>query len=356
MAHWKVIADRVEILPHPNADSLALAKVGPFQLVVATANGYQSGDIVVFAPERSVLPAEITGQYVNSQTGISYLSGPEADRVKRVRLRGEFSEGVTLDPTWVMQRLGITSLAALPLREDLSADLGITRYEPPIPANMAGAIAPLDIMTPWHEHDVEQFRLYAAELLDGEEVIATEKIHGSQGVFLRSDDDRLFATSKGFARQRQAILENDGNFYWRAARATRLFERIADTPGLHGKAVQVFGEVFPCQGAAFMYGATAPTLRIYRVFVDGTELSVDAVRDEVPLLHELWVPVLYRGPYDLSALVALAAGKEQVSGTQANLREGIVVAPAVPRRTREGFALFLKIINPKYKDSDEFVS
>jgi RNA ligase (TIGR02306 family) len=356
MAHWKVIADRVEILPHPNADSLALAKVGPFQLVVATANGYRSGDIVVFAPERSVLPDEIKGQYVNSETGLSYLSGLEANRVKRVRLRGEFSEGVTLDPAWVMQRLGVSSMAALPLDEDLSAALGITRYEPPIPASMAGEITPLDIMTPWHEHDVEQFRLYAAEFHDGEEVIATEKIHGSQGVFLRTDDGRIFATSKGFARNRQAIVENAGNLYWRAARATRLFERIEDTPGLRGTAVQVFAEVFPCQGAAFMYGATAPALRTYRVFVDGTELNVDAVREDLPLLHELWVPVLYRGPYDLPALVALAAGKEQVSGTQANMREGLVVAPAVPRRSREGFALFLKIINPKYKDSDEFVS
>jgi len=356
MATWKVIAERIELMPHPNADSLALAKVGPFQLVVATSNGYQSGDIVVFAPERSVLPDAITGEYVNSDTGISYLTGPDQNRVKRVRLRGEYSEGVTINPAWVVATLGVPDMNALALNEDLSAALGITRYEPPIPANMAGEIEPINVMTAWHEHDVEQFRLYATEFHDGEEVIVTEKIHGSQGVFLRADDGRAYATSKGFAHNLQGIVDNAGNLYWRAARATRLFERIAETAALPERAIQVFTEVFPCQGAGFMYGATAPTLRVYRVFVDGVELSVDQVRDTLPLVHDLWVPVLYRGPFDLATLVALAAGKEQVSGRQAHIREGIVIAPATPRRSREGFGLFLKVINPKYKDSEEFIS
>ena len=61
MANWKVIADRIEILAHPNADGLHLAKVGPFQLVVGKASGYKTGDTVVFAPERSVLPDAIKG-------------------------------------------------------------------------------------------------------------------------------------------------------------------------------------------------------------------------------------------------------------------------------------------------------
>jgi RNA ligase (TIGR02306 family) len=355
MANWKVLADQITILPHPNADSLALGKVGPFQLVVARTNGYQDGDIVVFAPERSVLPDDLKGEYVNRETGISYLSGEEHNRVKRIRLRGEYSEGVTIDRTYVERKLGIP-LTAVPLREDLSAALGITRYEPPIPASMAGEIVAIDVAAPWLEHDVEQFRLYASEFQAGEEVIVTEKIHGSQGVFFRTSDGRAYATSKSFAHKRQAILASDRNIYWRAAAATTLLDRVAGTPALQHHNVQIFTEVFPCQGANFMYGMKEPTLRVYRLLVDGVAWSLDRVRAEAPAIHALWVPVLYRGPYDVQTLVALAAGKEQVSGQEANIREGIVVAPATPRAAREGFALFLKIINPKYKDSDEFVS
>ena len=270
MATWKVIADRITILPHPNADGLDLAKVGPFQLVVAKSNGYKDGDIVVFAPERSELPDDVKGSYVNSETGISYLSGPEQNRVKRVRLRGEYSEGVTIDRAYVEAKLG-TQMAGLPLNEDLSEALGITKYEPPIPASMAGEIVPIDVTAQWREHDVEQFRLYATEFRPGEEVVATEKVHGSQGVFLRNGDGRLFATSKGFAHRQQGIAESTGNIYWRAARATGLFDRIEATPAFQGRSVQVFTEVYPCQGAGFMYGATEPTLRAYRVVVEGDE-------------------------------------------------------------------------------------
>jgi len=355
MATWKVIADRIAILPHPNATGLAIGKVGPFQLVVALSNGYRDGDIVVFAPERSELPDDLKGHYVNSETGISYLSGPEQNRVKRVRLRGEYSEGVTIDPAYVERRLGLP-LAQLPLDEDLSEALGIAKYEPPIPASVAGEIVQVDTMAHWHEHDVEQFRLYSAEFVPGEPVFAHEKVHGSQLVLLRTGDRQVFVTSKGFARKRQAILENDGNLYWHAVRQTSLVDRIASTESLAGKTVQVFAEAFPCQGPAFAYGQAKPTLRVYRLFVDGAEWPVERVAAEAPRLHELWVPLLYRGSYDLDVLVALASGKEQVSGTGANIREGLVVAPTIPRPSGEGFPLFLKIINPKYKDSDEFIS
>jgi len=355
MAIWKVIADRITILPHPNATSLALGKVGPFQVVVALSNGYQDGDVVVFAPERSELPDDLKGSYVNSETGISYLSGPDQNRVKRVRLRGEFSEGVTIEPAYVERKLGIP-LSTVPLAEDLSAALGITKYEAPIPANMAGEIVPIDAMVSWQEHDVEQFRLYSAEFKPGEDVLVHEKMHGSQLVLLRTADGTVFVTSKGFSRKRQAILENDSNLYWRAVRETALVDRIAASADLATVVVQVFAEAFPCQGPTYAYGQTKPTLRVYRLFVDGVEWSVDQVAMATPLLYELWAPLLYRGPYDLPTLVALASGKEQVSGKEANIREGIVVAPAMPRSGNEGFPLFLKIINPAYKDSDEFIS
>ena len=272
-----------------------------------------------------------------------------------MRLRGEYSEGVTIDPIYVERVLGVP-LAQLPLNEDLSAALGITRYEPPIPASMGGVIVGIDADATWYEHDVEQFRLYAGDFMEGEAVIATEKIHGSQGVYYRSASGETYVTSKGFARNRQAILESPGNIYWRAARQTDLFGRIANTADVAGRPVQIFAEVYPCQGANFAYGASTPSLRVYRVFVDGVELSVDQVSERIPALRDVWVPILYRGPYALDTIVGLAAGREQVSGMEANIREGVVVAPAIPRASSEGFPLFLKVINPKYKDSDEFVS
>lgn len=116
--------------------------------------------------------------------------------------------------------------------------------------------------------------------------------------------------------------------------------------------VQAFAEVYPAQGAAWCYGADGnrPWLRLFRLVVEGAERPCHQV---VPALRELWTPVLFEGPFDEAALRPLARGKEQVSGRELHIREGIVVTPRQPRPSREGWNLALKIINDKFKSSDE---
>ena len=171
MATWSVIADRITLHPHPNADKMALAKVGNFQLVVGKDNGYKDGEIVILAPKHAELPDEIKGNYCNIDTGISYLGGPEQNRVKEVRLRGELSMGVTLDRNWVLQKGGWSSLEDIPLNEDLSEILGITKYEVPLPAHMAGTVKNFDVAGPWSSHDVESFQINKKEFDINEEMI-----------------------------------------------------------------------------------------------------------------------------------------------------------------------------------------
>ena len=352
MADWKVSAERVKVLPHPGADKLLLLKVGGYQLVASVDTGYEDGDLVVFAPERSIIPEEIRGNYTNSETGFSYLGGPHQDRVKRIRLRGEYSDGVTVDPAWVEDRLGM-NLGDLGIGKDLSALLGFARYEPPIPMGMEGVVAPLPPHTTWTTHDVEQFRIYADQFVAGEDVVITEKIHGSLITAHRKPDTSVLVASKGHAKYHRSLVESESNLYWRAARQEDLFYRIARTPALAGAEVQVFGEVIPCQ-KGFTYGITiAATLRLFKVVVDGAEWPLSRVRHEAPMLAHLWVPVLYEGPYDPEAAVAMAEGKETVSGKALHIREGVVLAPATPRRSSEGFPLKLKLINSKYKEDPE---
>lgn len=181
MAIWEVNASKIELLPHPNADRMQIGRVGKFQLVVGKGQ-YESGDIIVFAPERAILPESLKGEYVNSETGISYLSGSEQNRVKQVRLRGELSEGVTIPISWVLEQVPEwNSVSDIPLDVDLSEKLGISKYQPAIPYNMAGVINSFDSVnfgSRSAHHDVEQFRLFADEFLENEEVICSEKIHG----------------------------------------------------------------------------------------------------------------------------------------------------------------------------------
>lgn len=350
MAIWKVSAERAEIFPHPNSDRMDLCKVGMFQLVVAKSNGYQTGDVIVFAPARAVLPPDLRPHYTNSETGVSYLVGAEHDRVSGIRLRGELSEGITISLDYVLPKLGLESAQQLELGADLAPALGITKYDPPLPAGFSGEVRRLELDVPFQQHDVEQFGIFGAEFQPGEEVLATEKIHGSQANMLFLADGSIHVSSKGMASKGFEICEDQSNIYWRALRNCRLPELVAD--GYPRRTVQAFAEVYPAQGAAWSYGADGnrPWLRLFRLVVEGEEIPCHQV---APGLRELWAPVLFEGPFEEAALRQLARGKEQVSGREMHIREGIVVTPRQPRPSREGWNLALKIISDKFKGSDE---
>ena len=715
MATWRVGPEFIHLRPHPGADNLQLATVGEYQIVVGKNNDYKDGDIVYFAPDRSVLPDDLKGEYVNTATGGSYLTGQNQDRVKRVRLRGEYSEGVTIPSAWVIARLGEE---AAPLWEDdWSERLGITKYEPPIPASLQGVVGVFrGVINGFgggghlRQHDVETFRMYERELVEGEAVLATEKIHGcvikatrvrmadgnstktinkvvpgdyvlgmdGDGLLVSSkvlgvqkgsktedwlrvtidpqkcgsgssyftvtctpnhpfwvpaenryvpagelqagmsalrlnygtglsllqeqvllgkmlgdgslhvnedavsarltfghvekhreyvewtkralgslasskiskvtsgygssmlqsrtsmsahihallhdfaqdharhipesaiesvgpialafwymddgslahaagqEDRALFAicrydaesaavavrifakfgigatlyqaegynrirlnkrdaeklflliapympacmkyklperyrnspswlpddssyapasgvysilsveketpadthrwdiqtetgnffangvlvhnsqisifrdadggrwvTSKGHAKRQSVILDAPENTYWQAARNTSIFDILDSTESLRGRNVQLWGEVFPVQ-KGFTYGATDATIRVFRVAVDGLDWGAEVVWKCIPPLVQLWAPVLYQGPYTQDAMVALAKGKEGVSGKELHIKEGVVLVPRIPRRiVRTGAYLALKIISPAYKGDDE---
>lgn len=378
MAEFKVIADKIRLFPHPGADKLLLGKVGPFQVVVGKDNDYKEGDIVIFAPERSILPDEIKGDYCNTETGVSYLGGPDSNRVKRVRLRGEYSDGVTLNRDWVVKKLGLPVLEDIALNYDYSEALGIKKYEPPIPFNMSGQLERIEGISFAVNHDVEQFRLYADEFIDGEPVIANEKINGSQVNIQRTSIGRWYVTSKGIGKGGLAIQEAEGNLYWQALNNSGLRELLDKSLGTDEKnqEYQFFGEVFPCQ-KGYNYGQDKATLRLFRLRIDGREIPFNEIKTTSKILNdknssfhestntfgnfwikviELWVPVIYVGPFNVEKLVEASKGLEQVSGKQLHIREGVVVSPQDTRRSKEGFPLLLKIINPKYKDTDESFS
>jgi RNA ligase (TIGR02306 family) len=332
MAERQVIKDRARLFPHPNAERLELCKVASFQLVVRRGE-YADGDPIVIAPERAVLPPELAGRYVNAETGQSYLHGPEKNRVGAVRLRGERSQGVVLS---------LPKVDALPFGEDLAARLGITFWEPPVPVSMAGEVTPLPQAAHYRHHDVEQFGIYAGEFQPGEPVIATEKLHGTQGVYFRAQDGGWWVTSKGLSRRGVGLRPSDTNVYWQAARHTGLFA-AADVAFPAGE-LQVFGEVVPVQ-KGFSYGQRQVVVLVFKVVHEGRQVA----RADWPVwFTEHAVPVLYSGPFDEAALRTLRGGLETVSGRGLHIREGLVVTPLVPRRTADGLDLSLKLISDAY--------
>ena len=236
MSHWQVIRGGISLFPHPSADSLELGKVGQFQ-VVCRKGEYIDGQTVVFIPEKSVLPDTIADPFRN------YLRGPDKNRVGSVRLRGELSMGICLSLAEAERICGGT----IP-ESDIADALGITKYEAPIPACLAGDLDRLEGL--WGQHDVEQYGIYAGEFNDDEYVDVSEKLHGSQMICCMNADRQMFISSKGVISRGQCLKECVHNTYWRAARNCDVESLLNMLMNSHEgcKYAQVFGEVLPVQG------------------------------------------------------------------------------------------------------------
>lgn len=329
MANWMVFRSEVEVFPHPNADKLEVVKVGPRQMV-AQKGQFKTGDVALLAPEKSILPPELAA-------GFTYLR--PGHRVGAIALRGVRSEGVFLPDR-----------PDLPMGEDISAALGITQWEPPIPAGMGGEVERLGEEI--HRHDVDQPAIYLGEFLPGETVSVTEKVHGAQANILLVRDGeqiRVFITSKGLGKTGLALKQSPANIFWQAYKDEQVMDAVADlTPLYPGwQKIQLCGEVIPCQ--SLKYGQSKPRILFYKLVVDGEIVPPD-IR---PLaLQRDWVPILYEGPYFDGLFDKFRNGPEQVSGKELHTREGVVIQPVMPRRNKDGGQLIIKAISDKYAKTE----
>ncbi|WP_275465145.1 RNA ligase (ATP) [Streptomyces noursei] len=348
MSTLRVTVEELTVHEHPNADALELAQVGLYQAVVAKG-AYRNGEFAVHIPEQAVLPEALMAEL--GLTG--KLAGAAANRVKAIRLRGELSQGIVCRPRALT---GVDLADAHEAGVDFAADLGIVKWVPPVPISMSGEVEPASDLLPWI--DVENLKRYPAAFAEGEPVAVTEKVHGTACCLTyHAGDDRVQVTSTGLGAQRLALVEDPGNLYWRAVRGHHLPRVAAELAGeLGASRVGIYGEVYGDGVQDLGYGTDS------RRDVPGyavLDLAVE-VGGEVRWLdpQELGrvlagrlpvVPTLFSGPYRAQRVMALAEGRETLSGRAAHLREGVVVRPLTDRYSPElGGRAIAKVVGGAY--------
>lgn len=170
MSTLKVEVVRIETLEnHPNADRLELAHVKGWQCVVQKGV-HKVGDRVLYVPIDSILPKEVEDKIFGPDAKVK----PNKGRIRTIKLRGAISQGMVVP-------LQLFNMDFRPIGTDVTAELGITKYEPPEP-NFVGkkTYAPPRKKNPFfHKYtSIENFKNYPNLFQEGEEVVITEKIHG----------------------------------------------------------------------------------------------------------------------------------------------------------------------------------
>lgn len=351
MADFSVKVTSIKIEKHPNADNIEMAIVGGFRAVVQKGK-FKDGDLVAYIPEQAIVPNDILAELELE----GKLSGPGKNRVKAIKLRGELSQGLIYPakPNWTEGM-------------DVAGELGIIKWEPEIPAHLSGQVDSLakfqhllDKNVAEHipdlsfKYDIENIKNWMNIFDIGEEVVMTEKIHGTLvciGVVVPSMQE--FVSSKGLL-SRGLILkdssENTSNIYVQTKRLAGLTERIIPESFSEPSVIYFFGEIFGKGIQDLCYGMEQPTFSLFDIairnkhgtqFMNEEEFQDTCFRIDLPM-----VPAIYRGPFSHEILLEHTSGRSAIYPAQ--IREGVVVKPVVERRDDKLGRVILKSVSPEY--------
>lgn len=330
MSDWAIKVHKLEsIIDCPNSDTLSIAKIGGWELVVKRGQ-YSVGDLVVYFPSDSLVPQE----HLKNWGLEGKLSGSGKNRVKAVRLRGQISIGLLCKaPEGFIEG------------QDAQEYYGITKWEPSIPPELSGIAKRMP--RGYIKYDIDNINNSPRMFDPTESVIVYEKCHGANSSCCLIDGE-VFVTSRSVC-----LEESDTNTYWAAARNHDLINKIKSIQSL-GKDIWIYGEVLPTQD--LKYGYTKPGILFFDIRVDGRFLDNLTAKNIFKDLDLPMPPMLYDGPYDLEFIKLACQGQEGVSGKELHVREGGVIRPQIERQHRNGRAI-AKYINPEYmvrKDGTEF--
>jgi RNA ligase (TIGR02306 family) len=362
MATFEAKVYKLKIEEHPNADALELAVVGDYRSIVRKGQ-FKTGDLGVYIPEAAVLP-----EWLIEELGlVGKLAGKDKNRVKAVRLRGVLSQGLVypvdnIDANICSQTIRLQDGRdhAVIEGENVTDVLGITKWEPPIPVHMAGEVFNAHGMT--LKYDIENYKRFPDVLLEGEDVIMTEKLHGTwMCAGYHPDVEHPIVTSKGLSGQGLAfkfIEQNENNLYVKslAGTANAAGDDVvtrARRSGLFGELepFYVLGEVFgPVQD--LKYGADTPQFRVFDIYVGapgcGRYVNAEDLQSYCAALGVQMVPIIYAGPFSKQKMEEITTGKETISGQQLHMREGVVIKPMVERYDNELGRVTLKSVSEQY--------
>jgi len=312
MSKHEVPVIEIKLEPHINSDFLSLVHIDGYTVVVKT-NEWKDGDLAIHIPPDYVVKNDEQFAFLNGNT-----------RIKSRKFRGIYSEGLL-----------IKALPDMKLGECVMERLGITRWEPPVEINMGGE----DETGPpgnWPHYDIESYKKYNTLIVSGEEVIISEKLNGCNALYVWLND-RLWVRSRNNWKKK-----NDKILYWQTLLYNGWIESFCQRHEGYG----LFGEIYG-QVGEFNYGSInrSPQFAIFDVYHKNQWLEYDDARKIAP--ECVFVPELYRGPWNEEKLIKLAEQNSSIDGAN-HMREGVVVQPILNRFSPDIGRVKLKIVSCRY--------
>jgi hypothetical protein len=327
------------ITPIEGADKIELVTIDGWKVVVAKDVGHKVGDLVVYCEIDSFLPIREEFEFLR-KSSYKKMGDVEGFRLRSVKLKGQISQGLVLpisifggygyrisenllnenpalEPNKIV--ISVSDMIELSLGQDVTEVLGIIKYEPPIPAELAGKVKgqfPSYIFKT-DEERIQNLSLEYKELKK-HKFYVTEKLDGSSSTFYFKDGEF------GVCSRNLELLETEGNTFWRVARELDLenkLKRVTYNVSIQG---ELIGEGI--QGNP--YKIKGQTIRFFNGFNIDTQEYLDFKGFEhlIDMLELETVPILdenFTLPETIDELLKYADDKSKLN-SDFN-REGVVI-------------------------------
>jgi len=329
-----------KITKHPNADSLEICHVGGWK-VVTKIGEYTEGDLAVYFEVDSFLPLEEDFEFLR-KSSYKKMGDIEGFRLKTIKLRQELSQGLLL-PLSILEKedemkIGISKQPwgdqlqlgpyddAIVIEEgaDVTAYMCVLKYEPPIPASLAGKVKGYfpGFIRKTDEERIQNMTKEFDSMRD-KHYYVTEKLDGSSATYYFNNG--VF----GVCSRNLELLETEENTFWKVARELFIEEKLGTLEGNYAIQGELIGEGI--QGNP--YKIKGQTVKIFNMFnIDTREyLGLD---DMIRILEKInvddkpleIVPVIYydyKLPSTIEEVLIQAEGKSRLN--EQTEREGLVI-------------------------------
>ena len=248
------------VRPIPDADSIECAVIGGWSVVIKKGE-YREGDVAVYCEIDSWVPHELAPFLSKGQEPREF-DGIRGERLRTVKLRGQVSQGLLLPftaSTAIQLGAGPGARFTDYIGMDISELLGIVKYEPPIPAQLAGEVkGPF----PGYISRTDQERIqnlteeFAQWQFEESRWEVTEKLDGcSMTAYVRDGEF-------GVCSRNLELRRNDTNSLWRAAIAQNLEAIILST----GRNLALQGELIGEGIQSNLYKLKGQKFYLYDIF------------------------------------------------------------------------------------------
>jgi RNA ligase (TIGR02306 family) len=307
----------LDVVPIEGADRICSYKIQGWN-VVDSVGKYAVGDLVIYCEIDSFIPTEIA-PFLSKGNEPREYEGIKGERLRTVRLRGTLSQGLILPLSAIPETWDdVCSVDDLYSGEDVSELLGIIKYEPPVPACLAGEVKgwfPSFLRKTDQERiqnlvdEFESFKEYDFEI--------SEKLDGSSCTIYYNDGDF------GVCSRNLDLKPNDNNTFWKMCQKYDLESKLK----LLGKNIAIQGEVIGTSIQGNPYKISGQDFYVFDIYdIDKQEYynSVERLHlcDSLELKHVPVIRVCFLTGDSIESLLEYAEGKSELNSITE--REGLV--------------------------------